>query len=76
MNHAQDVFSALIRPFKRTSSAISVDDNARRPGDEIEDGFLVVGETRSDRTTIRTTEFDSQHVDAPPSYDKQMQQEV
>ncbi|KAK6166617.1 hypothetical protein SNE40_023267 [Patella caerulea] len=38
--------------------------------DTEEDGFLVVGETRSERTTIVGNEFNSATVDAPPSYNQ------
>lgn len=38
-----------------------------QPNDKEEDGFLVVGQTRSEKTTIITSEFQSDQ-DAPPDY--------
>lgn len=37
-----------------------------------EDGFLVIGETASERTTVRTATFDKHGHNAPPAYDQQV----
>ncbi|KAK3085522.1 hypothetical protein FSP39_004582 [Pinctada imbricata] len=40
-----------------------------RPSDLEEDGFLVVGETQSERTTIRAQDFQG-NIDQPPEYNQ------
>ena len=36
--------------------------------DQEEDGFLVVGDTASDRTAVHASTFKADEVDAPPQY--------
>ena len=39
-----------------------------RPGDRVEDDFLLVGETASERSTVYTNSFRANQVNCPPGY--------
>ena len=80
MNYASEAFSALIRPItRRSNSRYSITESSRQgettctqraprqAGDLEEDGFLVVGETSSERTTVYTHSFTG-NLDSPPQY--------
>ena len=43
-------------------------ESSQRPGDRVEDGFLLVGNTASERTTVYTSSFQANRVDCPPGY--------
>ncbi|XP_033762089.1 uncharacterized protein LOC117343726 isoform X2 [Pecten maximus] len=56
MNHAQEMFSALIKPFTGRSNNAGRRETINPPErgltqDSEQDGFLVVGQSRSERTT-------------------------
>lgn len=71
------MFNSLIhniaKPFQRSNSQTHNNSNAA-PGihggrdDRVEDGFLLVGDTASERTIINARNFNADSVDAPPNY--------
>ncbi|XP_033762087.1 uncharacterized protein LOC117343726 isoform X1 [Pecten maximus] len=72
MNHAQEMFSALIKPFTGRSNNAGRRETINPPErgltqDSEQDGFLVVGQSRSERTTVRTCDFIG-NVNSPPDY--------
>lgn len=72
MNLAHEMFSALTRPLNRFSSNEGRHDNSnssesRQTRDSEEDGFLLVGQSRSERTTVRACDF-SANINSPPDY--------
>ncbi|XP_063416635.1 uncharacterized protein LOC134698888 [Mytilus trossulus] len=52
-----------IKPFMQREEQRSLSRNS----DQEEDGFLVVGQTKSEKTTIVASEFNS-NIDRPPNY--------
>lgn len=44
-----------------------------RPGDRVEDDFLLVGETASERSTVYTNSFRANQVNCPPGYSEAAQ---
>lgn len=46
----------------------SVERSAPRPGDRMEDGFLLVGQSTSERSTVYTNSFQANQIDCPPGY--------
>ena len=43
-------------------------DQALRPDDRVEDGFLLVGDTASERNTIFTDSYRANQAELPPGY--------
>ena len=43
-------------------------DQAQRPGDRVEDGFLLVGDSASERNTVYTKSYRANQMDLPPGY--------
>ncbi|XP_069110622.1 uncharacterized protein [Argopecten irradians] len=72
MNHAQEMFSALFKPFTGRSNNSGRRETVNPPErgqtqDNVQDGFLVVGQSRSERTTVRACDF-TDNVNSPPDY--------
>ena len=42
--------------------------SSQRGDDRVEDGFLLVGDTASDRSTVYTSSYRANQVDRPPGY--------
>ena len=42
--------------------------STQRGDDRVEDGFLLVGDTASDRSTVYTSSYRANQVDRPPGY--------
>lgn len=63
-----NIFQAVIRPFQTQTSQTGVT-NQQTAGasDREEDGFLVVAETESERTTVYASDFTG---DTPPDYNQ------
>ncbi|XP_052248575.1 uncharacterized protein LOC127856414 isoform X1 [Dreissena polymorpha] len=66
--------SSLSRPFNRSTSVHSQKDapldETHRGSEHEADGFLLVGQTASERTTVYGNMFNSSGMDAPPSYEQ------
>lgn len=43
-------------------------DNRARPGDRLEDGFLLVGDTASEKTIVNASNYTPKPTDCPPGY--------
>lgn len=56
------MFSSILKSFQKEEQR-----SGNQNSDLEEDGFLVVGQSRNEQTTIKTIEFD-QKIDRPPSY--------
>lgn len=63
-----NIFQAVIRPFQTQTSQTGVT-NQQTAGasDREEDGFLMVAETESERTTVYASDFTG---DTPPDYNQ------
>ncbi|XP_021375207.1 uncharacterized protein LOC110464350 [Mizuhopecten yessoensis] len=80
MNQAQEMFSSLIRPLTNriNNAGRRVTNNPPERGqtqDNEEDGFLVVGQSRSERTTVRNCDFTG-NINSPPDYHSLIQNQV
>ncbi|XP_048737128.1 uncharacterized protein LOC125652172 [Ostrea edulis] len=72
MNIASDVYHAVIRPFQSQQSRSGVTNQQSGELEREEDGFLLVAETESEKTTLYASNFTG---DSPPDYNQaQMQQ--
>lgn len=61
-----NIFQAVIRPFQtQTSQNGMTNQQTAGAPDREEDGFLVVAETESERTTVYASDFTG---DTPPDY--------
>ncbi|XP_061174060.1 uncharacterized protein LOC133183118 [Saccostrea echinata] len=67
MNFASDVFQAVIRPFQSQQSRSGMTNQQSGESEREEDGFLLVAETESERTTVYTSNFTG---DSPPDYNQ------
>ncbi|ESO99788.1 hypothetical protein LOTGIDRAFT_238697 [Lottia gigantea] len=70
------MFSSLISKIKEITHPVPSQQPVEYPecndNDLNEDGFLVLGETQSDREAINGGTFDPNSVDTPPTYDQVM----
>lgn len=63
-----NIFQAVIRPFQtQTSQTGMTNQQTAEAPDREEDGFLVVAETESERTTVYASDFTR---DTPPDYNQ------
>lgn len=62
-----NLLKGFTKPFAGQSSQTS-GGPSKRPGDRLEDGFLLVGQTASERNTVIAGNFQYQSTDAPPGY--------
>lgn len=67
MNIASDVYHAVIRPFQSQQSRSGVTNQQSGELEREEDGFLLVAETESEKTTVYASNFTG---DSPPDYNQ------
>lgn len=67
MNFAADVFNAVTRPFQSQQSRSGSTNQQSEEVEREEDGFLLVAETESERTTVYASNFTG---DSPPDYNQ------
>nr|XP_022333267.1 uncharacterized protein LOC111130468 [Crassostrea virginica] len=63
-----NIFQAVIRPFQtQTSVSLSTNQRSAEEAEREEDGFMIVAETESERTTVYASDY---RGDLPPNYNQ------
>ena len=77
--HCRDETYSLLRMLSGVSNFIKKNlslkqessdsgNQAQRPGDRVEDGFLLVGDSASERNTVYTNSYRANQAELPPGY--------